>query len=168
MSDIKIVKGDMIESMLNNELDAYAHQANCFCRMGRGIAPLLVKANPEVAVVDKDTEEGNPYKLGTFSVTTDTKKPLVYNIYGQFHWSKFKIEGQRNTDYTALMEGLESAFKDMWGKGIKTLGIPLIGCGLAGGDWGAVMEMVDGIAEWYEIDVTVFVSEDKYLENTND
>ena len=50
---IKIVKGDMIESMLKGELDAYGQQCNCFCRMGRGIAPLLAKANPEVLEVDK-------------------------------------------------------------------------------------------------------------------
>ncbi len=162
---IKIVKGDMVKSILNEELEAYAHQANCFCTMGREIAPLLVKANPEVLKVDKSTEAGSPYKLGTFSVTTDKTRPLVYNIYGQFHWSKFKIKGKRNTDYTALEDGLELAFEDMWKNGIKTLGIPLIGCKLEGGDWEIVKDMVIGISDWYQIDVTVFVLDDKYLED---
>lgn len=161
---IKIIKGDMVKSMLDGKLQAYAHQANCFCTMGRGIAPLLVEANPEVAEVDKNTEAGNPYKLGTFSVTTDETKPLIYNIYGQFHWSKFKIDGKRNTDYSALEGALELAFEDMWDKKIKTVGIPLIGCGLAGGDWKVVKSMIDCLASWYQIDVTVFVLEDKYLE----
>mgnify|MGYP000250556212 FL=1 len=162
---IKIVKGDMVKSMLNNELQAYAHQANCFCTMGRGIAPLLVEANPEVLKVDKEIEKGCPYKLGKFSVTTDKTKSLVYNIYGQFHWSKFKINGERNTDYNALESVLELAFEDMWDKGIKALGVPLIGCGLAGGDWKIVKEMIIGISDWYQIDVTVFVLDDKYLED---
>lgn len=165
---IKIVKGDMIESMLRGELQAYGQQCNCFCRQGRGIAPLLVKANPEVFEVDKATEEGNPYKLGTFSVTTDPTKPLVYNIYGQFHWNKFKIDGVRNTDYSSLESGLEAAFADMWDKNITTLGLPLIGCGLAGGDWNIVKEMIKNISDWYEINVTVFVLDEKYLENNND
>lgn len=162
---IKIVKGDMVKSMLNNELQAYAHQANCFCTMGRGIAPLLVEANPEVLKVDKETEKGCPYKLGKFSMTKDKTKPLVYNIYGQFHWSKFKINGERNTDYNALESALELAFEDMWNKGIKTLGIPLIGCGLAGGDWKIVKEILYCLSSWYQINVTVFVLDDKYLED---
>ena len=125
---------------------------------------MLVEANPEVLKVDKSTEAGNPYKLGTFSVTTDNSKPLVYNIYGQFHWSKFKIDGERNTDYDALERALELAFEDMWNKKIKTVGIPLIGCELAGGDWRVVRSMIDCLASWYQIDVMVFVLEDKYLE----
>lgn len=162
---IKIVKGDMVKSMINGELQAYAHQANCFCTMGRGIAPLLVEANPEVLKVDKETEKGCPYKLGGFSVTTDTSKPLVYNLYGQFHWSKFKTRGGINTDYDALRDSLEGALEDMWKKGITQLGIPLIGCGLAGGDWDIVKDMVIGTSDWYQINVTVFVLDDKYLED---
>lgn len=161
---IKIVKGDMIESMLKGELQAYGQQCNCFCRMGRGIAPLLAKANPEVLEVDKATEEGNPYKLGTFSVTKDESKPLVYNLYGQFHWSKFKIEGKRNTDYSALESALEAVYTDMYSKGIKSIGLPLIGCGLAGGDWDIVKDLIDDVFEDTFIDVTIFVLEDKYLE----
>ncbi len=53
---IKIAKGDMIKSMLDKELDTHGQQYNCFCRMGRGIAPLLAKANPEV-LEDKYLEE---------------------------------------------------------------------------------------------------------------
>lgn len=165
---IKIVKGDMIESMLKGELDAYGQQCNCFCRMGRGIAPLLAKANPEVLEVDKATEEGNPYKLGKFSVTKDTTKPLVYNIYGQFHWSKFKVVDGRNTDYLALACALEAVYTDMYSKGIKSIGLPLIGCGLAGGDWSIVRDIIADVFEDTFIDVTIFVLEDKYLENTND
>lgn len=165
---IKIVKGDMIESMLKGELQAYGQQCNCFCRQSRGIAPLLVKANPEVLEVDKATEEGNPYKLGTFSVTTDSSKPLVYNIYGQFHWNKFKVVDGRNTDYEALYQGLCLVSCDMMIKGVSSLGLPLIGCGLAGGDWDIVKELIENCFMDTDIDVTIFVLEDKYLENNND
>lgn len=165
---IKVVKGDMVKSMLNGELQAYAHQANCFCTMGKGIAPLLAKANPEVFKADRETEKGSPYKLGKFSVTTDTSKPLVYNLYGQFHWSKFKTQKGINTDYNALESSLESALEDMWKKEITKLGIPLIGCGLAGGEWEIVKDMVIGISDWYQIDVTVFVLDDSYLEDQDE
>lgn len=163
---IKIVKGDMIKSMLNKELDAYGQQCNCFCRMGAGIAPLLAKANPEVREVDNATEEGNPYKLGTFSVTTDPSKPLVYNIYGQFHWRKFQPSRGCNTDYEALYQGFLMVRDDMLEKGLSSLGLPLIGCGLAGGDWEKeVFPMIKHAFEDSGVDVTIFVLEDKYLEN---
>jgi len=82
---IKIIKGDMVESYKNNELDAYAHQCNCFCRMGRGIAPILAKANPEIREVDNATVEGCNMKLGTFSLAKTEGFPLLYNVYGQYH-----------------------------------------------------------------------------------
>lgn len=41
-------KGDLVKACLNGEVDAAAHQCNCFCRMGRGIAPQFKKAYPEL------------------------------------------------------------------------------------------------------------------------
>lgn len=49
-------------------------------------------------------------------------------------------------------------------KGLDEQGEPLIGCGLAGGDWEIVKEILHCLSSWYQIDVTVFVLDDKYLE----
>ena len=160
---VKIVYGDMVESYKNSELDAYAHQTNCFCRMGRGIAPLLAAANQEVRNVDNSTEEGSKGKMGWFSRTNST--PFVYNVYGQYHWRKYQVVKGRNTDYQALGDGLFKVMEDLhkyqWENDIKrqiTLGIPLIGCGLAGGDWGGVvLPMIEDIFSNCGVDVTVFI-----------
>lgn len=167
---VKIVKGDMVKHMLSdNHLTAYAHQANCFCRMGCGIAPLLAKANPEVKYVDNMTEEGDRSKLGTFSRTSySTYKPIVYNIYGQYHWSKYKVTPNRNTDYDALKQGLIAVKENLLHHCYQvaedigeikepTLGLPLIGCGLAGGNWeDVVYPMILDIFEDSPVDVTIF------------
>lgn len=155
---VEIIKGDMVLSYKNNELDAYAHQCNCFCRMGRGIAPLLAKANPDVRKVDNETIEGDRDKLGSISIADTEGFPLLYNVYGQFHWSKFKEAPNRNTDYYALNSGLQHVQLHMQKFGLVTLGLPLIGCGLAGGDWdNVVYPMIKDIFEDSNICVTVFV-----------
>lgn len=156
--EVNFVKGDMVKHLGSDEhLDAYAHQCNCFCRMGRGIAPLLVKANPEVRAVDNETEVGDEKKMGDFSVTRNTNKPLVFNIYGQYHWSKYKVAPNRNTNYTALKEGLLKVKLHLEYLGKTTLGLPLIGCGLAGGDWkGVVLPMIEDVFQDSNIEITIF------------
>lgn len=160
---IKYKVGDMVESYRLGILDAYAQQCNCFCRQGKGIAPLLCKVNPLVRDVDNATTEGDRNKLGTYTVARGKGYGSdLYNIYGQYHWSKFKEAPNRNTNYEALREGLTAVKEDLSSSNNnpKTLGIPLIGCGLAGGDWkGVVKPMIKGIFENSGIDVTVFVLE---------
>lgn len=130
---INIIKEDMVKHMIGTTpLDAYAHQANCFCSMGRGIAPLLAKANPEVRAVDNETVSGDENKMGDFSVTKDPYKPLVFNVYGQYHWVKYKVAPNRNTNYSALREGLTKVKLHLKALDKTYLGLPLIGCGLAG------------------------------------
>ncbi|AGH31938.1 hypothetical protein VPIG_00080 [Vibrio phage PWH3a-P1] len=137
--------------------------------MGRGIAPLLAKANPQVRKVDNDTVVGDKAKLGTFTRTGYTiSKPIVYNIYGQYHWNKYKVAPNRNTDYDALMNGLVAVKENMKyhqqvvaediGELINlSLGLPLIGCGLAGGDWGGIVfPMIEEIFTDSGIEVTIF------------
>ncbi|BBL19207.1 hypothetical protein KIT04_038 [Vibrio phage KIT04] len=162
---IKVVKGDMVKHLQSKDrLDAYAHQCNCFCRMGRGIAPLLAKAVPGLRKADDMTVPGDKSKLGTFSFTEyKDSGTLVYNLYGQYHWIKHKVAPGRNTDYQALRECLvnmkihliyanRGSVKDS-----LTLGLPLIGCGLAGGDWdGVVFPMIEEVFDNSGIDVTIF------------
>jgi O-acetyl-ADP-ribose deacetylase (regulator of RNase III) len=155
---IKVIKGDMVLSYKNKELDAYAHQCNCFNRMGRGIAPLLAKVNPEVREVDNSTIEGDMSKLGTFSKTPPS--PVVYNIYGQYHWNAYKVAPNRNTDYNALQICLLAVKDDLvlQQKDVITLGLPLIGCGLAGGAWdNVVYPMICSIFNNTKVEVTIFV-----------
>ena len=154
---VKIIKSDMVASYKNNELDAYAHQCNCFCTMKRGIAPLLAKANPDVRKVDNETIRGDKGKLGDFSVAETKGFPLLFNIYGQYHWSKYKVAPNRNTDYEALQEGLWKVKKHLTNTDKNTLGLPLIGCGLAGGDWeGVVLPMIKELFYNSSVVVTIF------------
>lgn len=155
---VKIVKGDMVKHLASEDhFDAYAHQANCFCTMKRGIAPLLVKEEPTVATTDLKTAKGDITKLGTYSVTCHSNNAFIFNIYGQYHWSKYQVAEGRITVYTALESGLEGVKSFMECHHLKTLGLPFIGCGLAGGDWdNVVYPMIKNIFTDSDIDVTIF------------
>ena len=156
--EFKTVYGCLVEHMQSEDAyDAYAHQANCFCRMRRGIAPQLANANPEVREVDNATVEGDRDKMGTFTKTSN--KPYVYNLYGQYHWYHHQVVPGRNTDYPKLYEALVKLRDDMLNEGLDTLGIPLIGCGVAGGDWDIVSGAVNGIFRDTDIKVTLFIKE---------
>jgi len=74
----------------------------------------------------------------------------------------YKEAPNRNTCYKSLEEGLRKVLRNLqWqqgGKSSMSLGLPLIGCGLAGGDWeGVVFPMIKGLFENSGVDVTVFV-----------
>jgi len=160
---VEIIKGDMVLSYKNKELDAYAHQCNCFCTMKRGIAVLLSKVNPEVRRSDNLTTVGNRDKLGKLGQVHTKGFPILFNVYSQYHWREYKEPYGGNTDYSALHKGLVSIKKTLYGyihnpKGSLTLGLPLIGCGLAGGDWdNVVYPMIKEIFEDSNIYVTVFI-----------
>lgn len=155
---INVVKGDMVKhAQSENHFDAYAHQCNCFCRMGRGIAPQLAEAFPEVRVADNNTYDIEPdNKLGSITIA-ETEGPVIYNAYGQLHWKHYPVAPGRNTDYGALANALVKIRRDMQSKGLRTLGLPKIGCGLAGGDWFKVREIIAQVFDSYDIAVTVFI-----------
>lgn len=162
---IKVIQGDMVEHLKSEDhLDAYAHQCNCFCRMGRGIAPLLANAVPGLRRSDDRTVPGDKGKLGTVTYAVHPNGATVFNVYGQYHWHAHKVAPGRNTDYKALEQGLftvmEILHKEQYDHDIPrqmTLGLPLIGCGLAGGDWdNVVLPMIHRIFGNSGVDVTIF------------
>lgn len=61
---IKYKIGDLLQA----EVDAIGHCCNCFCTMGKGIAPKIKKEWPEVYAADCATRKGDRTKLGKQTV----------------------------------------------------------------------------------------------------
>lgn len=135
------VEGDLIVLAQNGNFDAVTHGCNCFNTMGAGIAPQMVRAFG----CDKMVMEGHGYyadmnKLGQIEMHTteyDARakgNPLkAVNSYTQY-------EPGRNLDYAAL----EMCFKKLnyYFEGF-VVGMPRIGCGIAGGKWERVERMIN-------------------------
>ena len=132
---------EQVGDLLDAEVDAIAHCCNCFCTMGSGIAPKIKQRWPNVYAADCSTEKGDPNKLGTFSKAV-VEEFTVYNLYGQFGYSK-RDEGIRDLDYDALYDAFDLMADDVVSNGGRTVGLPLIGCGLAGGKWSVVKAMIE-------------------------
>ena len=136
---MQIIEGDLIALAKAGEFDVIIHGCNCQCQMGKGIALTIKKQFPEVYAADCATEKGDKKKLGTYSFTevsvNDTKFSII-NAYTQFHW--------RGNGVKADYEAIRKVFKSIKNKfPNKSIGYPLIGAGLAGGNWGEISQIIN-------------------------
>jgi O-acetyl-ADP-ribose deacetylase (regulator of RNase III) len=148
---LKYVKGDLIKDSKNYEL--IGHQCNCFWSFGAGIAPQIKLAFPEAYQKDLKTPYGSEEKLGTISYTEETN-PIVVNMYGQFKYTRTEVD----TNYDALKNCFKLVKEKFSG---KKMAFPLIGAGLAGGDWNIIFEIIED--QLKEEDVTIIVWEKDLL-----
>ena len=146
----KTIKGNLLDAFDRGDVDVIAHQCNCFCNMGSGIAPQIAKRYPSARIADNATAKGDSGKLGTFTraIISRTvygygiKEGLVYNLYGQYGYGGEGV----NTKYESLkqaMQKMQQQLKNENDEGI--IGMPLIGCGLGGGDWEVVSKIINEV-----------------------
>lgn len=134
---MKVVNGDLLEMAKNGDFDVIVHGCNCFCAMGAGIARQIRMEFPAAYIVDQQTLPGDKNKLGscTFAVHTEpTISPfIVVNAYTQY------MPGP-NLDIDALRRCFSLVNKHF---GERRIAYPKIGCGIAGGDWLEVSQIID-------------------------
>lgn len=130
----KEIEGDLIALAKAGEFDVIAHGCNCFCTMKKGLALKFA----EVFGCDRYPLEyvrykGDIDKLGRIDGKEAGDNLIVVNCYTQYKWAT--PENPRPLDYSALalcLRKMNHIFKG------KHIGLPRIGCGLAGGYWDAV------------------------------
>ena len=148
---MKEINGDLIKMAREGHFDLIIHGANCFCKMRRGIAKQVAEEIPDAVRADNETVSGDIGKLGNYTiglVYDYNNKPncRIFNCYTQYHWDS----NTRPLDYEALTLCLRKI--NFNNKG-RTIGVPLVGTGLAGGDW----DIIQGIIrkELKDMDVTI-------------
>ena len=164
---MKIINKNIIEAANQEEFDVIVHGCNCFCVQGGGVAFYMNKEfNTLSFEMEKDVYKGDINKLGTIdyeylSYEDDrwvkypdengrwvTKRLVVVNAYTQYNYGTDSIK----LDYSALrlcFKKINKLFPN------SVIGMPKIGCGLAGGDW----EVVERIINQDLTDCTVKVYE---------
>lgn len=131
---IEYRKGDLVQAALNREIDILAHGCNCFNTMGSGIAKQIVKEFPCVREADTMTKKGDKSKLGNLTYSRCGSLTL-FNLYTQYAYGKGGIYvdyGAVTSSINLMKEKINSLY---WDRSKIKIGIPKIGCGLAGGDW---------------------------------
>jgi len=138
---MKVIKGDLIKLAKERKFDVITHGSNCYNCMGAGIAKQIKQEFPEAYKADLKTKKGDRLKLGSYSEAYVKKYNLIIiNAYTQYgYWGK---GGKPNADYMAI----EKVFKKIKENyNAKQIGIPLIGTGLAGGDWNKISNIIDSM-----------------------
>jgi O-acetyl-ADP-ribose deacetylase (regulator of RNase III) len=150
MDNIKEIQGNLITMALNGEFDLIGHGANCFCRMGSGIAKEIAERIPDAVAADNKTIESDIRKLGNFTMgqidLEHPEKGIILNIYTQYNYGTDKI----NVDYEAITLALRKINHVFKGKHI---GLPLIGAGKARGKWSIIKKII--YAELVDMQVSI-------------
>ena len=132
---MKVIKGDLLKLADEGKFDVIIHGCNCFCAMGAGIALQIRNKYPEAYRADKQTEQGDINKLGSYSSYTYPNGLTVVNAYTQY------MPGYNDLrqNYRAIDDVMKQIVVDFEG---KKIGLPLIGAGLAGGDWNIIRDII--------------------------
>lgn len=158
---IKIINGNILDCTEN----ILVHQVNCMGVMGAGLAKQIRNNYPKVyseyvKLLNWAKEEykrgysKNKYPLGVVQFIEVSSDRIIANLFGQLKYGKDK----QYTDYQALERGLYGVLETVtWDnnqyKGYS-VAIPYgIGCGLAGGDWNIVYEIIKKIFNDYGVTI---------------
>lgn len=140
---LKTIKGDLLDMGHNNHVDIIIHGCNCFNTMGAGIAKQIAEQFPDAKLADDETLRGDAGKLGTYTIGMHGRL-VILNCYTQYDTSRTHDV----FDYHAFERVLTKiAFR--FGK--WRIGLPMIGMGLAGGDAGRILPMIETFADLVDV-----------------
>lgn len=131
---MEIVKGDLLEAT-----GLIVHGCNCLGVMGSGVAKAIKDKWPIVYVEYKDYHRNAGLRLGDVHWVRVARDTIVVNAMTQHFYGR---DGTRYVDYEALRKcfkhvaALARSYK-------MPVNYPLIGCGLAGGDWNVVAPIIE-------------------------
>lgn len=155
------VYGDLVNAALQGKVDIMVHGCNCFCTMGSGIARDVREKIPEAYKVDCMTKNGDRSKLGYLTScqieSASGKDVVIINAYTQYtFWDQtdmFSIDALRDC-FTIIKNrhGTDGSNEK------KIIGIPLIGAGLARGNWNQISSVLEELRlEEKNLHLVVFV-----------
>lgn len=146
---IELTHGDILKA----DAEALVNTVNCVGVMGRGIALQFKKAFPDCFKAYKalcDRKELHPGMMHVCALGRLANPRLVINFPTKRHWKgKSKLE-----DIEAGLEALVQVVRD---RGIRSIAVPPLGCGLGGLDWSQVRSRIeDAFAGLGDVHVLVF------------
>lgn len=154
----KYIIGDITET----ELKYIAHGVNCQNKMGSGVAKALYSKFPKVKEVYHEYFKCfDDVQVGEWCFAVQDGKE-IYNLFTQEYYG---YDGKRYVNYAAIVECFKSLKES--GKFDGPIAIPKIGCGLAGGDWNIVEQLInDTVGD--DLEIWVYELEPKKYSKSND
>lgn len=156
--NITEMNGDIMKS----GADIICHQVNCRGVMGAGLAKQTKLANPQVfREYARLCNQYGSQMLGQsviLPVDGDQNKPateqqFIANCFGQNMYGRGSIQ----TDYKALKSALVLVKSFAAQHGLKNIAVPYkLGCGLAGGDWNVVFDIIHQVFDGSGLNITIW------------
>ncbi len=148
---IQEIQGDL----LKQPVQIIAHQTNCAGVMGAGIAKQIKQQLLPQDQFDRYVtvcKENGASLMGQTQLVYTSDGRMVANCFGE----NIPTGRGQDTDYDALLHSL-ARVRNYAKKYNLSVGIPgLMGCGLAGGDWNIVRDMIYKLFTPYpEIKLTI-------------
>lgn len=139
--------GDILDYV--DKVDIIGHQVNCLGVMGGGLALQIAQKYPKVEeayrkYIDDWCQHGTQkHLLGHCQIVPTVNKSHIANLFGQYH-----VGGGLRTDYEALHKSLKELKTQMLNRNLTKIALPVnLGCGLAGGDWNIVQDLIEDVFE---------------------
>ncbi len=146
---IHLAYGDI----LKHEADALVNTVNCMGVMGRGIALQFRRAfedNYEAYRKAAKAKEIRPGQMFVFERSTIEQPRCIINFPTKRHWKE-------NSRIEDIESGLMDLVRVIQDKGIRSIAIPPLGCGLGGLDWAAVRPLIEqALSSIPEVDAYLF------------
>lgn len=151
---MEIKKGNLIDALINGEVDVLAHGTNCSNGFGSGIAGAIAHRLPEVKEQFHMDHENKLDTLGTISpVFLKKYRGMVVNCYTQEKYGRKK--GHLYMSYEAMDKCMKHLANFASSNNLK-VGLPKIGCGLAGGDWNIVSGIIERNFKLYGAEYVIY------------
>ena len=148
-------------NLLNSKADVIAHQTNCAGVMGAGVAlqikEQLLAEGEYLKYVGFCNNTPSKEQLGGMQLLKTKDHRLVANLFGQNRPQSCGIA----TDYDALKKALNTLHR--WAKYSHfSVAVPgLLGCGLAGGDWKVVRQLLEEIFSDDDVSLEIVYFDEK-------
>jgi O-acetyl-ADP-ribose deacetylase (regulator of RNase III) len=144
MGSYKEIKGNLLDLFDKEEFEYIAHSANCQRAMSAGIAKQIRDRYPTTYMADWQDKREPLQKLGDFSYDPWCN---VFNLYSQL------LPGN-NVDYVALRLSLRKMAKVI--SVGQRIGLPQLSCGIAGGDWEIIKEIIQEELKQHDVTVVIY------------
>lgn len=132
----KYIIGDITET----ELKYIAHGVNCQNVMKSGVAKALFTKYPEVKIQYHDFCKLVPSPAAKLGLAVPVEGNFNKRIYNCFTQLDYGYDGKKYVDYFAVATAFNNIRKDQLDSPVA---IPKIGCGLAGGNWTFMEQLIN-------------------------
>ena len=132
---IELTQGNILKA----DVEALVNTVNCVGFMGKGIALQFKKAYPEnFDAYHKACAAGEvqPGRMFVFDLHSMLNPKYVVNFPTKRDW-------RANSRYDDVESGLKALVAEVRRRGIRSIAVPPLGCGLGGLDWNKVRSMIE-------------------------